>query len=350
MTSGGGHARGAAARDHHPPPRARHRGRGVLQRVPRPRRGVRRGARVPAGRRHPHHRLERHRAHRLGLRQALPRGARAHRAVRGRPERLGRASAAVGRTKRDLAAEVAAPCWRSRPRATTTASARCSPPTGSSTTSRPRKGRRHALRVISELLAFEPARRRHRPRRSRSPTWSPMLRRRAVIFLRLRLPGDRLRGRARPPGAAARRDRGPARGPARARAARRRTGDAVGSRERGLALVDTGDRRVRAEFRDRAESSTASWSGRCRRAARTCCGWRPARRTPSRCWRSFAGGSGCCGAEAWRHTAAAAALLLGSASSAGQLNEPRRLAASRSPPVPAKPPSATRRALASGSA
>ena len=42
--SGGGHARGAAARDHHPPSRARHHGRRVLECVPGPGRGVRRGA------------------------------------------------------------------------------------------------------------------------------------------------------------------------------------------------------------------------------------------------------------------------------------------------------------------
>ena len=75
----GGHARGPADRDHHPPPGARHRGRRILQRLPRPRGGVRRGARVSAGRRRPHHRLERHRPARLRLRQAVPRGAGARR-------------------------------------------------------------------------------------------------------------------------------------------------------------------------------------------------------------------------------------------------------------------------------
>ena len=66
----GGLARGPADRDHHPSPRARHRRRRILERLPRPGRRVRRGARVPAGRRRPHHRLERHRPARRRLRRS----------------------------------------------------------------------------------------------------------------------------------------------------------------------------------------------------------------------------------------------------------------------------------------
>ena len=47
----------------------------------------------------------------------------------------------------------------------------------------PAKGRRHALRLISDLLAFEPARHRHRPRRRALAELEPTLRRRAVIFV-----------------------------------------------------------------------------------------------------------------------------------------------------------------------
>ena len=56
-------------------------------RVQGPRRRVRRGAPLPAGRRRAHHRLERHRPHGLAVRQAVRRGARPHGVPGGR--RLG---------------------------------------------------------------------------------------------------------------------------------------------------------------------------------------------------------------------------------------------------------------------
>ena len=88
--SRGGRARGPADRDHHPAPGPGHRGRRILQRVSGPGGRVRRGSGISARRRRPHHRLERDRPARLRLRQALPRGARAHRPLRGRLQRVGR--------------------------------------------------------------------------------------------------------------------------------------------------------------------------------------------------------------------------------------------------------------------
>ena len=72
-----------------------------------PRHGLRGGARVRARRRSPHHRLERHRAHRAAVRQEVPRGARADDPARWstsapRALRLGRAEPSA-----KLAAEVA---------------------------------------------------------------------------------------------------------------------------------------------------------------------------------------------------------------------------------------------------
>ena len=72
----------------------------------------------------------------------------------------------------------------------------------------PRKGRRQALRVISDLLAFEPA----APDTDLGAALGylePMLRRRAVIFLLSDFLATGLRGGARPAGATARPDRDP---------------------------------------------------------------------------------------------------------------------------------------------
>ena len=102
----------------------------VPERLQGPRHGVRRGAPVPARRRRPHHRLERHRAHRRAVRQALRRGARAHRDAAGRRQRLARTSAASGRSRASWPPSWAR-CSRSRRSRTTTRSGWSSSPTAS---------------------------------------------------------------------------------------------------------------------------------------------------------------------------------------------------------------------------
>ena len=161
-----------------------------------------------------------------------------------------------------------------------------------------RKGRRQALRVISDLLAFRALPGGAPISPPRSPTWSPWLRRRSVIFLLSDFLGS---GYEAPL----------------ARLARRHDLIAIqviDPRER--ALPDVG----LATLWD-PESGALARSGHPRRrparalpqprrglrrragadaggiAARTCSGWRPASPTPSRCWRSSAGGRAGCGAE-----------------------------------------------------
>ena len=63
---------------------------------------------VPARRRRPHHRLERHRAHERALRQGLRRGARAHRDARGGRVRLRGVRLGASAPRREIAAEMAA--------------------------------------------------------------------------------------------------------------------------------------------------------------------------------------------------------------------------------------------------
>ena len=71
--------------------------------------GVLRGAPVPAGRRHPHHRLERHRAHERRLREGVHRGARADGDAAGR--RLGLRGVRLARHR---ASRRWPPRWRRR--------------------------------------------------------------------------------------------------------------------------------------------------------------------------------------------------------------------------------------------
>ena len=98
----------------------------------------------------------------------------------------------------------------------------------------PRKGRRHALRVIRDLVAFPPAGRTHQPRRQ------PDLRRPAAPAPQhrggaLRLPRRRMGAPAAPPRRAARGRRDHGGRPARARAARCRLDRAGGCRDRATA-------------------------------------------------------------------------------------------------------------------
>ena len=104
----------------------------------------------------------------------------------------------------------------------------------------PAKGRRQALRVISELLSYQPGSPETDLARALTEL-EPVLRRRAVIFLLSDFLAAGYDSRARPAGAAPRRDRGPGGRSPRARAAGRGTGDAVGSRIRRWRIVNTGD-------------------------------------------------------------------------------------------------------------
>ena len=130
-----------------------------LSRLQGPRHGVRRGAPVRARRRRPHHRLERHRAHRRAPRQALRRGARADRDAAGR--RLGLAGLRLGPA-------LASARRRSSSSALLALSAIDNGDKvglllfhgGADLYIPPRKGGKHALRVVREVLARgqEPAR------------------------------------------------------------------------------------------------------------------------------------------------------------------------------------------------
>ena len=132
------------------------------------------------GRRLPLDRLERLGAAREPVRQDVHRGARAHADAAGRPVGLDpvRRAAHQGRRSRSRWPR----CWRWRPRTRTTGSARCSSPTRSSGSIPPRKGRRHALRVIRDLVAFEPAGRRTNLAASLSYA-SRLLRHRSIVVI-----------------------------------------------------------------------------------------------------------------------------------------------------------------------
>ena len=250
----GGHARGPADRDHHPPPGARHRGRRILQRVPRPRGRVRRGARVSAGRRRPHHRLERDRPARRRLRQALSRGAGAVGALRGGPERVGRVRQPAS-APRASSAPRWPPCSRSRRPATTTGSARSSSPTGSSITSRPPRA---AATSSGSSATSSPS----SPRGTGTDLaralaeLEPTLRRRAVIFVLSDFLATGYETVLAPAGPAARRGRRSSWSIRASASCRRRASSRCGiPRPTSGADRDTGDARgARSTSADRAEA------------------------------------------------------------------------------------------------
>ena len=85
---------------------------------------------VPAGRRDPHHRLERHRAHERAVREGLHRGARADGDAAGRRLGLRGVRLAASAAKAEMAAEVAAQIAFSRHRQQRPGGAASSSPTG----------------------------------------------------------------------------------------------------------------------------------------------------------------------------------------------------------------------------
>ena len=125
--------------------------------LPRPGHGVRRGPRLRAGRRFPHHRLERLRPARRALRQDLHRRARGHAVADGGPVgldpggRTGHQGSPIGRGGRGARA--------GRGAASTTGSARSSSPTRSSMWCRPPRVAATRSGVIRDLLAFSRERR-----------------------------------------------------------------------------------------------------------------------------------------------------------------------------------------------
>ena len=92
---------------------------------------------------------------RTAVRQALHRGARAHRDAGGRPLGLRAVRHACSGSSRRWRPSWP-PCSRCRRCATTIASACCCSPIASSTSCRRAKGRRHALRIIRDVLVHEP--------------------------------------------------------------------------------------------------------------------------------------------------------------------------------------------------
>ena len=145
------------------------------------------------------------------------------------------------------------------------------------------KGRRHALRLISDLLAFEPVGNRHRSgsRAGGAGADAPAAR----GHLRpVRLHIDRLRDGAGPAVPAPRRGGIATGGSARAGAPGGGPRHAVGPRDRRVAADGHRGRRGRGPLRaPGGRNSTATWSAACGSAARTCFAWRRGSRTPSRC-------------------------------------------------------------------
>ena len=90
----------------------------------------------------------------------------------------------------------------------------------------PRKGRRHALRLIRDILAFEPRGPRHRHRRRDRVSRTRCSSHKAIIFLVSDFLGDEHRAAAQAARAATRRRRRDARRSERARSARHRAGAA----------------------------------------------------------------------------------------------------------------------------
>ena len=186
---------------------------------------------VPARRRRAHDRLERHRAHRRAVREALRRGARADGHAAGRRQRLDplrQRAAAEERARRRAGALLRV----LGDHATTTRSGWSCSPTAIELALPPRKGTRHVLRVIREVLSLQPAGRgtdiaaRARAPRPRdasaaaSSSWSPTsstrgcrralriaARRHDVIAVVLEDPREARAARRRPGRARGRRDR-----------------------------------------------------------------------------------------------------------------------------------------------
>ena len=122
------------------------------------------------GRRHPAHRLERLGAHERRLRQAVHRRARDDRAPAGRHVglgalRLARAAEARAGRRAGGAARVLGD-QEQRPRRAHHLHRR-----GREFVP-PKKGKKHVLRVVSEILSFAPRSAAHRPRRSGSSSWA----------------------------------------------------------------------------------------------------------------------------------------------------------------------------------
>ena len=117
--------------------------------------GLLRGAPVPARRRRPHHRLERHGAHERALREGLHRGARADGDAARRRSRPRRTSARA-RGPRPRSPPRSPRCSPSAPSRTTTASGSSSSPTASSSSCRRARAGTHVLRVVSEILQLRP--------------------------------------------------------------------------------------------------------------------------------------------------------------------------------------------------
>ena len=110
---------------------------------------------VPAGRRRPDHRLERVGAHERDLREGLRRRARDDRDARRRP--LGeRALRHAPRREGPRGLRGRGAPGVQRRSATTTASASSSPPTRIERIVPPKKGEKHVMRVVREILGFEP--------------------------------------------------------------------------------------------------------------------------------------------------------------------------------------------------
>ena len=284
--------------------------RPVPQRLQGPRHGVRRGAPVPARRRRAHHRLERDRAHRRAVRQALRRGARAHGDAAGRRQRLdalrqrcGRSSASSPPSSRALLAFSAITNNDKVGLVIFTDRIELAVP--------PRKGTRHVLRVIREVLSLQPRRARHRHRRRRSSTSSRV----TQAALRRLLLSDFLDARA-----AAGRCASPSRrhdviavvldDPREATLPGRRPGRARGCRDAATRyVVDTGDARVRDAFaraRRRRAHRARPHAARLRR--RRDQRRAPIGRTPTRCCASSACGSA--GSEAARRAGCCSRSLL----------------------------------------
>ena len=267
--------------------------RPVPERVQGPRHGVRRGAPVPARRRRAHDRLERHRAHRRAAREALRRGARADRDAAGRRQRLARTSAACGRPSASSPPS-SARCSRSPRSGTTTRSAWSSSPTASSWRVPPRKGTRHVLRVIREVLSFAAAGRGTDIARGARAPRAASRKRRCVVFVISDFLDPRCRQALRLAPAPARRDRRRARRPARGDAARTSAWSSSRRRRRGDALRRRHRRARACARRSRARAAAARTERD--RMLRACRRRRHRRRapigpTPRRCCASSACGS-----------------------------------------------------------
>ena len=191
--------------------------------------GVRRGARVRAGRRRAHHRLERHRPHGRALRQDSTWRSATSRcccwSTCPARSRSARASCSSATTRPSWPR-----CWPSRRWPTRTGWARCCSPTAWRPTSPRARGHDHALRIVRDLLALEPQ------GRGTDLTTALRFARRGAAPARhrgrhLRLPGHGLRAGAGHPARAPRRDRAAPLGPGRGGDPGRRPGGPARSRD-----------------------------------------------------------------------------------------------------------------------